>query len=72
MRGRKRFGVDVSDGDAAVVLRDPGHLGVVTDEIADLARERLADHVHAADRLEHGGLQFNQRETPQIFAKARI
>ena len=60
------FGVLIGDRDAAVVLLDPRDLGVVADEIADFARERLADHVHAADRLEHGGLEFVEREILQV------
>ena len=52
------FGVHIGDGDAPVVLPDRRDLGVVADERSDLARERLGDHVHAADRLEDGGLEF--------------
>lgn len=43
---------------AVGVLIDPGDLGVVGDGIAKLLRERLADLVHAAHRLEHGGLHL--------------
>ena len=64
-------GVLVSDRHAAVVLRDARHLGVVADEIADFTRECLADHAHAADRLEHRGLEFDARESSADSATAR-
>ena len=64
--------VDVVHRDAAIVLRDARHLGIVADEIADLACESLADHVHAADRLEHGGLEIVVGEILQIAPDTRL
>ena len=48
---------DVGDRDAAVVLLDPRHLGVVPNDVADFPGERFADHVHAAYRLKHRALE---------------
>jgi hypothetical protein len=63
--GRRRLaggGVLPGDGDALVVLGDLADLGVVGDQALDLLGEGLADHVHAAHRLEHGGLHLVAHE----------
>jgi hypothetical protein len=46
----------VGDAYPVLVLRDVDDLGVVANQRPQLARERLTDHAHAADRLEHGRL----------------
>jgi hypothetical protein len=48
----------VVDGDTFVVLVDRKDFRIVADQFAYFALERLGDHVHAADRLQHRGLVF--------------
>ena len=48
----------IGHGDAMRILVDRAHLGVIADEVADLANEALGDHVHAADRLEQRRLKL--------------
>src|SRR5205807_2059518 len=50
--------VAVGDLDAGLLEADVDHLAAVADELADLALEALDDLVHAAHRLEEGGLPF--------------
>src|SRR6202790_456908 len=64
--------VGVGDRDTAVVLLDPGYLGVVANEVADFLGKRLADHVHAADRLKHRGLEGMQRKVLQVTPEPRV
>ncbi len=72
LRRRGRFEIGVGDGDAAVVLLNTRHLGIVTDEVADFFRKSLADHVHAADRLKHRGLKTMPREILQVQPQPRL
>ena len=65
-------GVHVTDSDAAIVLPDLRHLGIVADDVANFLCERLADHVHAADRLEHRGLEIVSREILQVAPDLRL
>src|ERR1700751_4431622 len=57
-RGRWRFRVLVSNRDAAIVLLAPGYPGIKLDQRATLFGNRAATPIHAADRLEHRGLEF--------------
>src|SRR4051812_1370591 len=66
------FGVHIADGDTAIALLNARNLRIVANEIADFPCKRLADHVHAAYRLKHGGLELMQREIPQPAPKPRL
>ena len=57
---------------ALLALRDLRDPGVVGDEVADLAREGVADPAHAADRLEHGGLELIGRERGKAAPQPRL
>jgi ribosomal protein S3 len=69
---RRSLGVCIGDRDAAVVLLYPRHLGVVLNDVADFSRKRLADRVHAADRLKHRALERMQRKILQIAPDSRF
>ena len=45
------------DAHSGLVLPDGDDLGAIANPARNLARERLADPAHAADRLHHGGLK---------------
>ena len=64
---RAAGGVGIGDGDAGLVLVDVGDLGVEGDHLVHLALERLADHAHAAHRLEHGGLHLMVHEEGHVL-----
>ena len=55
MRGLRRpafLGIHIGGGDALGVLLDVGDLAIVFDHAVQRAAEGLADHAHAAHRLE--------------------
>ena len=72
MHGRRACGIDITDGDAAVILLNSRHLAIITNEVADLFCERLADHIHAADGLKHRGLKIIVGEVQQIAPNPRF
>src|SRR6266516_6962718 len=47
LRRRRPLEIGIGDRDATVVLLYPGHLRVVSNEVANFPGKRLADHVHA-------------------------
>ena len=51
-----RLSVDERDSGAAVGAPDGGDLAAQAHGRAEPVRERVRDAIHAADRLEHGGL----------------
>jgi hypothetical protein len=71
-RIRLRFRVLVGHSDAAVVLLDAGDSGIELDQRANLFGKRAANRIHAADRLEHRGLEFVAREILQVSPKPRL
>jgi hypothetical protein len=64
-----RFAVHVGNRNTAVILLNPNNLRIIANEITDFPGERLADHVHSADWLEHRGLQFKHCKILQISPK---
>ncbi len=47
----------VMRGHAVLIVVDRCDLSIEADEVADLASEALCDHIHASNRLKHGGEQ---------------
>ena len=62
--------VGVGDRDAGFILVDAGDFYVMRDQVADLLGETTADHVHAADGLEHGGLEIIKHVEGEILREA--
>jgi hypothetical protein len=72
LRRRRSLEVGIRDRDATVVLLYAINLRVVSDDIADFPGKRLADHVHAAYRLKHRGLEVIIRKALQITPDAGL
>src|SRR6202158_1337668 len=78
LRGRPGAGgaIAVGDFDAGFLEADVDHLALVLDELADLTLEAFHDLVHAAHRLEEGGLPLEveglgELVTPELGLEQR-
>ena len=65
-----RAAIGVGNGHPGAILRDLGHGHVMGDDIVHMGGEGAADHVHAANRLEHGGLHRRNPSGRSATARA--